>query len=247
VNRIDELSGSRGDLENLVSGPMTRNIFFANFNTPKNSTDSYIYFKLAKNFITLVTLGKFTLKKDQGFFKSNSPTLNEYLLLKEAPKALEETLEQLRAESLLSLQIIKGFFPIICVAPKVYKFEIMQSLRSLIRSSNGTGVIEKLMPLFRESFKFCAYSNYAKSVAETEMTQSKTSIINSPLAGDKKCLQMYKSIKEKVFVELIKGSEYSLGLRLRWSRCNPEKQLGNTAYNFIEFKLSNQYEGQINN
>lgn len=214
MNKIDELSGSRGDQENLFSGPMARNIFFANFNTPKNSTDSYIYFKLAKNFITLVTLGKYTLKKDQGFFKSNSPTLNEYLLLKEPPKALEETLEQLKADSLMSLQMIKGFFPIICVAPKAYKFEIMQCLRNLVRASKGTGVIERLMPLFRESLRFCAYSKYAKSVAESELTQSKTSVIHSPLAGDKRCLQMYKSIKDKVKAKLIPGPHYPFRLCL---------------------------------
>jgi hypothetical protein len=202
VNTIDEVSRSKMDSEWPGTISYTKNVFVANCSTPKETSESMIYKRLANSYITLLFQGTVTLESLGSKISYSYPDMILAKRNAESPTNRSPSISpnHIQPTSILSEELLPAFHSILCLVPRNIKFEMTRLLTNLLQSASSPDLAMKVLPVLRESIKFAVCFKKSRSVSEyppLQLPSGQMSVGTSSHGGIERVQSLYKGMQKR--------------------------------------------------
>ena len=102
----------------------------------------------------------------------------------------------LKPSNLLSVNLLSAFHTVLCLVPKMMKFELIECLTNLIRQDRSLRLAAALLPTLKECIRFLSFARMMRS--SSDKLNCANSVGNSSHGLEGKISSLYKSYQSKV-------------------------------------------------
>ena len=183
----------------------SKNVFVANCSTPKETSESFIYKRLASSYLLLLSQSTLSFSADS-FAPKLIQNIHDPHLLKKTSNSSPNSRSPsgspipIQLNAILSPELLLAFHSILCLVPKNLKFDLTRMMASFIQANPSPSIVLKLLPVLRESIKFTVCYKRTRPNIDCQPLQHHSgplSVGNSSHGGIEKMQGLYRGLQKK--------------------------------------------------